>query len=75
MLPIKFMASCRYLRFAMMASSRSWLIDPNTLLKSMYSKKISCWMNLESSRAAVRVCSCRDVYLSCLNPSWLFCKI
>jgi hypothetical protein len=38
MLPIKFMASCGYLRSAMMASSRAWLIDPNAFLKSMYSK-------------------------------------
>jgi hypothetical protein len=36
---------------------------------------MSCWVSLEPSRAAISVCSCREVHLSCLKPSWLFCKI
>jgi hypothetical protein len=36
---------------------------------------MSCWISLESLSVAMRVCSCRDVYHSCLKPSWLFCKI
>jgi hypothetical protein len=58
-----------------MASNRAWLIDPNAFLKSMYSKYMSCWVSFESSRAAISVCSCREVHLSYLKPSWLFCKI
>jgi hypothetical protein len=36
---------------------------------------MSCWISLESSSAAISVCNCREVHLSCLNPSWLFCRI
>ena len=32
-------------------------------------------MKCASFRAAVRSCSCLDVHLSALNPSWLSCKI
>ena len=32
-------------------------------------------MNLASSKAAIRSCSCLDVLLSALNPSWLSCSI
>jgi hypothetical protein len=52
-----------------MASSRAWSIDPNAFLKSMYSRYMSCCVNLESSSAAISVCNCLDVHLSCLNPS------
>ena len=32
-------------------------------------------MNCASSSAAISSCSCVDVHLSALNPSWLSCKI
>ena len=32
-------------------------------------------MNCASSSAAINSCSCLDVHLSALNPSWLSCKI
>jgi hypothetical protein len=53
----------------MMASNRAWSIEPNAFLKSMYSKYMSCWVSFESSKAAISVCSCLDVHLSCLKPS------
>jgi hypothetical protein len=53
----------------MMASNRAWSIEPNAFLKSMYSKYMSCWISFESSKAAISVCSCLDVHLSCLKPS------
>jgi hypothetical protein len=59
----------------MMASSLAWSMDPNAFLKSIYRRYISCWVSLESSKAAIRVCSCLDVHLSCLNHSSLFCSI
>jgi hypothetical protein len=59
----------------MMASSLTWSMDPNAFLKSMYSKYISCWVSFESSKAAISVCSCLEVHLSCLKTSWLFRKI
>jgi hypothetical protein len=55
-----------------MANSLAWSIDPNAFLKWMYRRYISCWVSLESSRVAIRICNCLDVHLSCLNPSWLF---
>ena len=32
-------------------------------------------VNYASSSAAINSCSCLDVHLSALNPSWLSCKI
>jgi hypothetical protein len=53
----------------MMANSLAWSMDPNTFLKSMYSKYISCRVSFESSKAVISVCSCLEVHLSCLKPS------
>jgi hypothetical protein len=58
-----------------MASKRAWSIEPNVFLKSIYSRYMSCCVNFESSKAAISVCSCREVHLSSLKHSWLFCNI
>jgi hypothetical protein len=58
-----------------MASNLAWSIDPNAFLKSIYSRYISCWISLETSKAAISVCSCLKVHRSCLKSSWLFCRI
>ena len=58
-----------------MASSLAWSRDPNAFLKSMYSKYMSWFVNLASSRVAIRSCSCLDVLLFALNPFWLLCNI
>jgi hypothetical protein len=75
MLPIRLMVSCGKPRSAMMASNRAWSMDPNAFFKSMYSRYMSCWVSLKSSKVAINVCSCHDVHLFCLKPSWLFCRI
>jgi hypothetical protein len=75
MFPIRLMASCGYPRSAIMDSSLAWSIEPNALKKSMCNRYMSYWVSFESSSAAISVCSCLDVHCSCLNPSWLFCRI
>jgi hypothetical protein len=52
-----------------MVNSLAWSMDPKAFLKSMYRRYMSCWVSLESSRAAIRVCNFLDVHLSCLKPS------
>jgi hypothetical protein len=52
-----------------MVNNLAWSIDPNAFLKSIYNKNITCLVSLESSSAAMIVCSCLEVHLSYLNPS------
>ena len=75
MFPIKSTESAGYPKSLIMANSRGWSSDPNAFLKSMYSRNISWFVNLASSRAAMRICSCLDVLRSARKPSWLSCKI
>jgi hypothetical protein len=71
---IRLIASYRYPKFDIIISNLAWLIKSNAFLKSKYNEKISCLVSLESSRAAMMVCNCLEVHLSCLNPSLLSCR-
>ena len=53
----------------MIASNLAWSIDPKALVKSMYSKYMSCVVNLASSSTTISVYICLLVHLSYLKPS------
>ena len=57
------------------AKSLAWSREPNAFLKFMYRRYVFWFVNLASSKAAMSSCSCLDVLLSALNPSWLSCSI
>ena len=44
-------------------------------LRSMYDKYIFWLVNFASSSVAIISCSCPEVLLSALKPSWLSCSI
>jgi hypothetical protein len=75
MFPVCVTASSGYPRSFIIANSLAWSREPNAFLKSMYKKFMFWFVNLASSRAAKSSCSCLDVLLSSLNPSWLLCSI
>jgi hypothetical protein len=75
MLPTNSIASKGYLRSSMIVKSRVWSMEPKAFLKSMYNMYMSWFVSLASSSAAISICICLVVLLSCQNPSWLLCSI
>ena len=75
MFPIKLIASCGYPKSTIIDNNIAWSIEPNAFLKYMLSMYMSCWVNFESSNAIINVCKSLEMHHSCLNPSWLFCRI
>jgi hypothetical protein len=69
MLPIRLIASCGYPKSDIIVSSLPWSVEPNAFLKSIYNKKMSYLVSLESFRTAMMVCNCLEVHFPCLNPS------
>jgi hypothetical protein len=73
--PINLIASVGYPRSSMIARSLAWSMDPKALMKSIYSRYISCDVNLASSKATIIVCICLLVQHSWQKPSRLLCII
>ena len=53
----------------MIARSLAWSIEPKAFLKSMYVRYMSLFVSRASSRAAISVCICLEVFRCGRKPS------